>query len=210
MARATIGPVVRTRDRVRRRKTQQASARLSRAPIDYAAHRGAPFLKVRDAAEVVNSLRRLFKAIQEYSKAIFRRTGLSGPQVWALTVLAGESGLSLSELAERLFAHPSTVSGIVDRLEDRGAVRRVPDPEDRRGVRLSLTPLGRQLLRSSPPPVQVGLSEALEGLPALQLRQLRRSFELVVRRTAAQRVDAPFFEVEGGRAQAGSERRKRR
>jgi MarR family transcriptional regulator, organic hydroperoxide resistance regulator len=161
---------------------------------------GAPAsLKGRDAAEVVRSLRRLFKAIHEYSKAIFRRTGLSGPQVWALTVLAGEPRLSLSELAERLFAHPSTVSGIVDRLEDRRAVLRSPDPEDRRGIRLSLTPLGRRLLRSSPPPVQVGLRDALEGLPGLQLRQLRRSLDLVVRRTAARRVEAPFFEVEGGR-----------
>ena len=77
-----------------------------------------------DAAEVVNNLRRLFKAIHEYSKAVLRSTGLSGPQLWALTVLDREPALSLGELAERLFAHPSTVSGIVDRLEERGHIRR--------------------------------------------------------------------------------------
>ncbi len=179
------------------RATRPRSARRAIGPKT----RASPSLKGRDAAEVVNSLRRLFKAIQEYSKAIFRSTGLSGPQVWALTVLAAEPGLSLGELAERLFAHPSTVSGIVDRLEDRGAVLRAPDPEDRRGVRLSLTPLGRRLLRRSPPSVQVGLREALEGLPGLQLRQLRRSLDLVVRRTAANRIEAPFFEVEGDRGE---------
>ncbi len=149
-----------------------------------------------DAAEVVSDLRRLFKAIQEYSKAILRRTGLSAPQVWALDVLRGAPGLSLNELSERLFAHPSTVSGIIDRLEERGVVLRERDPDDGRGVRLSLTPRGRRLVRRSPPPVQVGLRSALERMPALQLRQLRRSLDHLVRETAARAVEAPFFEAE--------------
>jgi DNA-binding MarR family transcriptional regulator len=106
-----------------------------------------------------------------------------------------------------MFAHPSTVSGIVDRLEDRKAVRRLVDPEDRRGVRLSLTRHGRRLLRDGPPPVQAGLRDALESLPALHLRQLRRSLDLVVRHTVASRVEAPFFDLEPGR---GVRRRKRR
>jgi MarR family transcriptional regulator, organic hydroperoxide resistance regulator len=149
----------------------------------------------RDAAEVVKALRQLFKAIQEYSKAMLRKTGLSGPQLWALTVLEAHPGLSLNELSERLFAHPSTVSGIVDRLAERGVLSRTADPVDRRGIRLSLMPRGRTLLRKSPPPVQIGLRRALEDMPAAQLRQFRRSLEAVVRGTAARGVDAAFFDV---------------
>jgi DNA-binding MarR family transcriptional regulator len=152
-----------------------------------------------DVAEVVNDLRRLFKAIQEYSKAILRKTGLSGPQLWALNVLDGAPALSLNELSERLFAHPSTVSGIVDRLEERGAVRKAPDPEDGRGIRLSLTAPGRRLVRRSPPPVQLGLRRALEDMPASQLRRLRRSLDQLVRETAARRVEAAFFDLEPDR-----------
>jgi DNA-binding MarR family transcriptional regulator len=158
--------------------------------------RGGGSAKAGDAAEVVKALRQLFKAIHVYSKAILRKTGLSGPQLWALTVLESAPELSLNELSARLFAHPSTVSGIVDRLYERGAVRRRPDPVDRRGIRLSLTPEGRALLRRSPPPVQVGLRRALEEMPAARLRQLRRSLEDVVRATAARDVEAPFFEVD--------------
>jgi DNA-binding MarR family transcriptional regulator len=150
----------------------------------------------RDSAEVVNDLRRLFKAIQEHSKAILRRTGLSGPQVWALTILAAEPRLSLGELAERLFAHPSTVSGIVDRLEKRGAIRRAIDPLDGRGIRLSLTPLGRRVLKRSPPPFQVGLRAALDNLPSAQLRHLRKGLERVVKETSARRFASSFFDVE--------------
>jgi DNA-binding MarR family transcriptional regulator len=155
-----------------------------------------------DAAQVVNSLRRLFKAIQEYSKAILARTGLSGPQVWALTVLEKEPGLSLGELSERLFAHPSTVSGIVDRLAERGAVLRVVDSADRRGIRLSLTALGRRILRKAPPPVQLGLRRALERMPATRLRELRYTLEEIVRVTVARQVDAPFFELDDPRPRA--------
>jgi DNA-binding MarR family transcriptional regulator len=152
--------------------------------------------QAHDVAEVVNGLRRLFKAIQEYSKRIFRKTGLSGPQVWALTILAAEPGLSQGELAERLYAHPSTVSGIVERLQQRGVIDRIPNPEDRRGIRLSLTPLGRRVLKKSPPPVQIGLRRALEGLPTAQLRRFRRVLQSVVQQTAAAGMDAPFFDVE--------------
>jgi len=152
--------------------------------------------RAQDAARVVDSLRQLFKAIQEHSKAILGKTGMSGPQVWALSVLESEPGLSLGDLAARLFAHPSTVSGIVDRLEARAAVRRVTDPEDARGLHLFLTPLGGRLLRKSPPPFQHDLRQALEGLSTARLRSLRRSLEEVVKTTAAAKVPAPFFEVE--------------
>jgi MarR family transcriptional regulator, organic hydroperoxide resistance regulator len=148
-----------------------------------------------DASEVVSCLRRLFKAIHQHSKAIHRATGLSGPQLWALTILDGEPGLSLGELAERMFAHASTVSGVVERLVERGAIRRVVDQQDRRGVRLSLSPAGRRLLRTSPSPVQEGMRRALAEMPPTRLRQLRRSLEEIVRVTEADRVEAPFFDV---------------
>ena len=147
-----------------------------------------------DAAEVVQSLRRLFKGIHQYSKALQRRSGLSSPQAWALTILDAERGLSLRELAERMYAHPSTVSGIMDRLVSHGWVRRETDTRDRRGIRLSLTPAGRRLLRSSPPAVQVGLRRTLVAMPSARLRALRESLEEVARGAELGRVEAPFFE----------------
>jgi len=152
--------------------------------------------RASDAADVVHSLRRLFKALQVYSKAVLKQTGLSGPQVWALTILAQSRGLALHELAAAMFAHPSTVSGIVERLVQRGAVRRVPDTRDRRAVSLSVTAAGRRLLRSSPPPVQVGLRGALLRMPAARLDQLRESLATIVRATETSGLAAPFFEIE--------------
>jgi DNA-binding MarR family transcriptional regulator len=144
---------------------------------------------------VVNHLRHLFKAIREYSKAMQRRAGLSSPQAWALRILEEQPGLSLGELARRMYSHPSTVCGIVDRLVERDVVSRKVNRSDRRGVVLSLTPAGRRLLKASPPPVQEGLARALEAMPAARLRLLSLTLAEIVRRTEADRLEAPFFDV---------------
>jgi DNA-binding MarR family transcriptional regulator len=141
-----------------------------------------------DASAVIDALRRLFRAIQEYSKAVQSRSGLSSPQLWALQIVGTHPGISIGELSDRMFAHPSTVSGVVDRLESRGALRRETDERDRRGVRLTLTARGRAALRRSPQPVQSGLARALEQMPRAQLARLRRTLDDVVRQTEAVRV----------------------
>jgi DNA-binding MarR family transcriptional regulator len=139
-------------------------------------------------------MRRLFKGLHEYSKAMHRRSGLSSPQAWALAIVDAQPGVSLGGLAEQMYAHPSTVSGIVDRLTTRGALRRDVDPRDRRGIQLFLTPAGRRLMRESPPPVQAGLQRALERMPARRLRTLREALDEIVQQAELERVEAPFFE----------------
>ena len=150
----------------------------------------------REIAEIVQTLRRLFRAIHEYSKAIQKKSGLSGPQVWALTILKAQAGLSARELAARMFVHPSTVTGIINRLVRKGAITRTIDARDRRGVRLSATRSGGRILKTTPPPVQVGLSRALAALPPRRLRDLRTSLVRIAHETEADRIKAPFFDLE--------------
>jgi DNA-binding MarR family transcriptional regulator len=52
----------------------------------------------------------------------------------------------MSRLAEALEVVPSSASRLCDRLEATGLLRRMPDPRDRREVRLMLTPSARRLL----------------------------------------------------------------
>jgi DNA-binding MarR family transcriptional regulator len=146
-----------------------------------------------DAAEVVQILRRLFRAIHEYSKAIQKKSGFSGPQVWALSILQARPGISARELAARMFVHPSTLTGIIDRLLRKKAIRRTVDGEDKRGIRLSITPVGQRVLKSTPPPVQIGLARALAALPPRRLRELRTTLAQIAREAEADRISAPLF-----------------
>jgi DNA-binding MarR family transcriptional regulator len=67
-------------------------------------------------------------------------------QLRVLTIVARSRHTNMSRLAEALGVVPSSASRLCDRLEATGLLRRVPDPRDRREVRLLLTPAGRRLL----------------------------------------------------------------
>lgn len=140
-----------------------------------------------DAPAIVDALRRLFRAAQEHSKAVQSRSGLSAPQLRALQFVDDAPGISIGELSRQMFAHPSTVSGIVDRLEGRQALRRLEDENDRRSIRLELTAAGRRLLRRAPEPVHAGLAGALATMSKARLTALRAALDEVVAKTEAAR-----------------------
>ena len=94
------------------------------------------------------------------------RLGLSFAQAHALRLLDPEEPMPMSALAERLFCDASNVTGIADRLEARGLVRRQSAEGDRRVKALTLTPDGVALrdrvleVMSEPPAAIAALSAA--------------------------------------------------
>lgn len=92
--------------------------------------------------------RRAWRAMSEIAldhdrkMAVSEALGLSWTRVLALRRLATEPH-TLRALAERLAADPPYVTLIVDDLEQRGLVRRMPHPEDRRAKLVELTAAGR-------------------------------------------------------------------
>jgi MarR family transcriptional regulator, organic hydroperoxide resistance regulator len=94
------------------------------------------------------------------------RLGLSFAQAHALRLLDPEEPMPMSALAERLFCDASNVTGIADRLEARGLVRRKSAEGDRRVKALTITPAGMKLreqvmeLMSQPPDAIAALSDA--------------------------------------------------
>ncbi|TMM28933.1 MAG: MarR family transcriptional regulator [Actinobacteria bacterium] len=111
------------------------------------------------------------------------RLGLSFAQAHALRLLDPEEPLPMSALAERLFCDASNVTGIADRLEARGFVRRQSSEGDRRVKALTITPAGVRLrsrvmeLMSQPPEAIAALSEsdqrALRDILARAVEHLR-------------------------------------
>jgi DNA-binding MarR family transcriptional regulator len=82
------------------------------------------------------------------SARLFRPHGLTAAQFNVLNILAGPAsaaGLSQRELADALVVDRSNVTGLVDRMETAGWVRRADDPADRRVYRVKLTAVGRKL-----------------------------------------------------------------
>lgn len=92
------------------------------------------------AEEVKNLIRSIDKNLRSYVLAQIGEHNLTVPQLMVLKELYGHPDMTLKELSERVGLAKSTVCGIVDRLEIHGAVVRVRDSEDRRTVKISLSP----------------------------------------------------------------------
>ena len=73
---------------------------------------------------------------------------LTPAHVGALRVIGGADGASQQEIAERLGMFPSRFVALVDELEDRGLVRRVESPRDRRVYLLEVTPKAKDALQA--------------------------------------------------------------
>lgn len=81
-------------------------------------------------------------ALERRSKAMERNLGVTGPQRLAVRMVGLHPGIHPGDLATLLCMHPSTLTGILQRLVDAGFVAREADPEDGRRARLRLTPAG--------------------------------------------------------------------
>src|SRR5262245_48418666 len=93
-------------------------------------------------------------AMQRRSKKMEAMLGVTGPQRLALRLVSRFPGLPAGRLARLLHVHPSTVTGVVKRLSDRGLLVRTSDGPDRRRALLRITPEGMQLLARTKPTVE--------------------------------------------------------
>jgi DNA-binding MarR family transcriptional regulator len=109
--------------------------------------------------------------------------GLTVPEGDILFTLrrSGEPRLPPSHLSQQLFVTSGTMTGRLDRLEKRGLIRRVPNPHDRRGMDVELTPEGRKLADE----LVTSHVENEERLMSGLTREQRRTLEKIMRRLVA-------------------------
>ena len=113
--------------------------------------------------ECMQSLRKIVKALEEYSRSVERRFDLTGPQLWALWELGRKGPLSLKDLAARMHLESSTVVGVVDRLV------------------------------AAPHPAQGHLLVGLESMDRQRVENLHEALRTLETVLEAEKLDAPFF-----------------
>jgi DNA-binding MarR family transcriptional regulator len=120
-------------------------------------------------------LRRIIRAVDQYSHRLEREYRITVPQILCLSAIGQGETITTKELAQAVYLSPSTVVGIIDRLEARSLVQRLRDSDDRRRVRISLTPEGKELLQRVPSPLQDRLAEGLSRLPGSEQATIAQS-----------------------------------
>jgi DNA-binding MarR family transcriptional regulator len=137
--------------------------------------RGEPEAELGASLEFMRLLWAVDHGFQATSKWMQANLGVTSQQRLVIRILGLRPEMSAGALADTLHVHPSTLTGVLQRLEGRGLVRRRADPADGRRVILSLTPKGHQLERTLAGTVEAAVGRTLKRLPARALAHARRS-----------------------------------
>lgn len=132
--------------------------------------------------EIIIAIRRILRAVNLESKRCEKEYGLSMPQMLVLSFIAQEPDMRTTNKAikDHMQLNASTVTGILKRLSKKGFTASVPNVDDQRGSIIALTQSGYNLIKSTPPPLQMKLEQGLEKLSEADRQKLTRYFEFVV------------------------------
>lgn len=87
--------------------------------------------------------------------------GVTGQQRLVIRIVGTFPGVSAGDIAKILHIHPSTLTGILQRLADHDLLRRSLDPEDARRARLELTAKGKRLTAPGVGTVEIAVKRVL-------------------------------------------------
>lgn len=97
-----------------------------------------------------------------------------------LCCLWQEDGLATSTLGERLQQVGGTLTGVLDRMEERGLVRRERDSRDRRICRIWLTDSGKELAEVLPPIAREVFDQAMSGISLPEQERLSQLIDSAI------------------------------
>jgi DNA-binding MarR family transcriptional regulator len=116
----------------------------------------------------------LAKAYQKAHAAFKKKLspfGITPVQHLILEVLWEEGVLSPAEISERTVMDSATLSGVLDRMAEAGLIKRDENPEDRRSIRVQLTPKAKGM-REELTRLRKAVNEELTGVLSLEERLL--------------------------------------
>ena len=142
--------------------------------VDRFLDRLAPELELdREVEGIVDRIGGLNRRIKRTAEETIAEFGLGHGEWHVLGMLHNQGPrLSPGALAKRLELSSGAMTNRLDRLEQAGLVRRLPDPDDRRGLQVELTDEGRRIYRESVAAQAAKESVIASALSADEQRQL--------------------------------------
>lgn len=129
--------------------------------------------------EIIYQIRRLIQANDLHTKELNREYQVSAPQLNCLVALYENGSLSPSQIAKLIVVKSSTVTGVIDRLEQKGLVTRVRKSSDRRVITIELTEAGGKLVEKAPPPLHHKIVAGLKKLSRDEITNVVESLNVL-------------------------------
>lgn len=114
----------------------------------------------------------IYVLLDDGDRRVLRSFNLSTSQFAVLLLLDADQGWRLTDLSDRLLFDKSTITRIIDRLEQAALVRRIADPADRRVQRVVLTALGLEQRNQARAAHERSLERRMAVLDAEEQRHL--------------------------------------
>ena len=130
--------------------------------------------------EIIYAIRRLMQAEEHYTKELNKVYNVSAAQINCLIALHENGPLPPSQIAKHIMVNSSTVTGIIDRLENKTLVKRLRISTDRRVVTVKLTKAGRSLAENAPPPIQQKIIDGLNGLSPKEIDDIALTLKRLI------------------------------
>ena len=145
-----------------------------------------------NTTDILIKIRKIVRSVDIESKKIQRDYGVSIPQVLCLNFLHDSPNFQSTqgEIRRFLNLNPSTVSGIINRLEKKGYLARLPKLGDKRVVNIALTSSGDKLLLKIPSLLHEQLSDKLKELGSDELATVQQGLDTLVKILEIEKIEA--------------------
>ena len=142
-----------------------------------------PASKLQPGGETLQFLQgvwELVHALDVRSKRMAQTLGVTGPQRLVIRIVGQKPSQTASEISQVLGKHPSTLTGVLARLEERGLLAREIDAADRRRARFTLTAAGKKVDRERRGTVEAATRRALSRLDQTAVEALASGLTILV------------------------------
>jgi len=149
--------------------------------------------------EIIIKMRQIVRSINLESKKIQKQYGVSIPQVLCLNFIKESANYQSTqrEIRNYLNLNASTITGIINRLEKKGLIARLPKLGDKRVSNIALTADGQRLLEKLPPLLQDKLTAQLNELPYEKVSRIENALNDLIELLNIKEIDAsPVLTIE--------------
>jgi DNA-binding MarR family transcriptional regulator len=165
-------------------------------------------MQLPDVLAFMQLLWAVVHGLERSSKGMAAELGVTGPQRLVLRVVGLFPGVSAGDLAAVLHVHPSTLTGVLQRLVSQRLLIRIADPADRRRAVLRLAPKGGQINGKRRGTVESAVAAVLADVAPADRLAARRVLERLAQHLGAN-ASALTTRVQSRRRSRGGKTRRR-
>jgi DNA-binding MarR family transcriptional regulator len=140
---------------------------------------------------VLKVLRKIIRAVDVQSKQLVKEYGLTGPQILILKELHAAEDITVGKIAANVDLSQSTVTNILERLENRGFISRSRSNVDKRRVNIKLEEKGVRILEMDPSLLQEHFVRRFKELPDWEQSAILSSLQRVAAMMDAADIEEP-------------------